>query len=594
LSNTIVAGNTGGDLQNFGSFMSSGYNLIGDAGGPYFAGGKMASDQVGTDAYPLNPLLAPLSNYGGPTETMALLPGSPALGKGSVALAVDPSTGNPLTTDQRGSAYARVVDGAVDIGAFETQDTNTISGNIQSAINAQILANPTAPTVTLPVATDVDAQNFVAAINLLGPQSNSVTVQLNLAPGTYSGETVSVPTGMTLVINGQVGNQLPTTVDPATPALTVVSGSVVVSNVTFVTTGDAPTILVTGGSLTLRNDIVQESTGFADAAISITGGAVDLGTAASPGGNTLNVNGTGTFILNTTANPIPAVGDTFERNGQATAWPAPLTVVTTNSIMLVGNNPPPLTGFVNGTPFTGTITYTTAYGDQVTITLGTTATSASAVGQYAITATLSGAAAGNYVINPATSTTGTMYVVSLGADPTSTTGAKAVIFWDNKGNAKLITAADLSSLDALNLVTQGGAAFDPRSVAQLQAWLSISPKATTAYQLAVQLAVLDLNVLAGYVQATDLVFAGGLLPYAGSYGIAGLTSGGFLDVQALMQAANAVLGKVNPGAPSGDPNQAYEAALSQVLQAANGNSDFVRQDLLWSLLGVYQGLTTSP
>jgi hypothetical protein len=266
---------------------------------------------------------------------------------------------------------------------------------------------------------------------------------------------------------------------------------------------------------------------------------------------------------------------------------APLMVKTSSSLMLAGSNPPPLTGSVNGTPFTGSISYTTAYGDPLTLTLST---SASAVGQYAITATLAGANASNYFIDPATSQTGTMYVVSLGADPSSTTGAQAVTFWDNKGNARLITAADLSSLDALNLVNQGGAAFDPRAVAQLQAWLSTSPNATTSYQLAVQLATLDLNVLAGYVQGTDLVYAGSLL----QYGTAGLTSDGFIDVQALMNAANAVLSQVSPGNQSGDPNQAYEAALAQALQAVNGNSEFVSQEALWNLFSVYSLLTGQP
>src|SRR5262249_21307891 len=110
-------------------------------------------------------------------------------------------------------------------------------------------------------------------------------------------------------------------------------------------------------------------------------------------------------------------------------------------------------------------------------------------------------------------------------------------------------------------------------------------KATTAYQLAVQVAVMDLNVLTGYVHATDLVYAGALLPYASAYGITGLTSGGFIDVRYLMQAANAVLGQVSPG-PT-DPNQAYEAALAQVLQAANLNNDFVTQELLWGLVGTF-------
>ncbi len=378
------------------------------------------------------------------------------------------------------------------------------------------------------------------------------------------------------------------TLDPDSPALTVSGGRVTVLDSTLTTSGDAPTVLVTGGSLTLRDNVIQESSGFNDAAIAVTGGTLDLGTPSSPGGNTIAINGSGTFLRNTTDTPISAVGDSFAVNGQPTAWPLALAVTARSSLMLVGTSPPPLTGSVNGVPFTGSIAYTTPLGDQVTVTLGTVATPASPVGQYAITATLSGADAGNFFIDPSTSAVGTLYVVSLGADPSSSTGAQAVTFWDKKGNARLITAADLASLDALNLVTQGGSAFDPHSVQQLQAWLSVSPNATTAYQLAVQLAAMDLNVLAGYVKATDLVYAGALLPYAGSSGIAGLTSGGFIDVQNLMNDANAVLALVRPGEPSGsDPNQAYEAALAQVLDAENGNRAFVVRELTWNLVGLY-------
>src|SRR5262249_40378690 len=64
-------------------------------------------------ATPLDPLLAPLGNYGGPTLTMALLPGSPAIDAGNNGLI--PAG---VTTDQRG--LARVVNGTVDIGAFES------------------------------------------------------------------------------------------------------------------------------------------------------------------------------------------------------------------------------------------------------------------------------------------------------------------------------------------------------------------------------------------------------------------------------------------------------------------------------------------
>ena len=60
---------------------------------------------------PLNPLLAPLGSYGGPTQTMALLPGSAAIGAGTAV--------SGITTDQRG--VARPANGS-DIGAFQSPD----------------------------------------------------------------------------------------------------------------------------------------------------------------------------------------------------------------------------------------------------------------------------------------------------------------------------------------------------------------------------------------------------------------------------------------------------------------------------------------
>ena len=74
-------------------------------------------DQVSIYPVPFS-LLGPLQNNGGPTQTMALLPGSPAIDAGANTLAVD-AQGNPLTTDQRG--LARVSGADVDIGAFEIQ-----------------------------------------------------------------------------------------------------------------------------------------------------------------------------------------------------------------------------------------------------------------------------------------------------------------------------------------------------------------------------------------------------------------------------------------------------------------------------------------
>src|SRR5207253_2438365 len=59
----------------------------------------------------VNPLLQPLANNGGTTQTLGLLPGSPAVNAGS----------NPagLAFDQRGAGFPRLLGAGVDIGAFE-------------------------------------------------------------------------------------------------------------------------------------------------------------------------------------------------------------------------------------------------------------------------------------------------------------------------------------------------------------------------------------------------------------------------------------------------------------------------------------------
>ena len=76
--------------------------------------GWTVADLTGTKASRLDPLLGPLQDNGGPTQTMALLPGSPAIDAGDNA-------SSPGPNDQRGNGFARIVDGTTDIGAFEVQ-----------------------------------------------------------------------------------------------------------------------------------------------------------------------------------------------------------------------------------------------------------------------------------------------------------------------------------------------------------------------------------------------------------------------------------------------------------------------------------------
>jgi hypothetical protein len=105
--NTILANNNAqvsADLS--GGLQSGGHNLIGNGDGGF---GYGPSDLVGTSGASIDPLLSPLGDYGGPTQTEILLSGSPALRAG------DPN--NAPATDQRG--LPRVVNGFMDIGAVQ-------------------------------------------------------------------------------------------------------------------------------------------------------------------------------------------------------------------------------------------------------------------------------------------------------------------------------------------------------------------------------------------------------------------------------------------------------------------------------------------
>jgi hypothetical protein len=68
-----------------------------------------------------DPLLGPLQNNGGPTQTEALLPGSPALDAGNPSGCTD-GQGHLLKTDQRGKPRHDKEDaGGCDMGAYERQ-----------------------------------------------------------------------------------------------------------------------------------------------------------------------------------------------------------------------------------------------------------------------------------------------------------------------------------------------------------------------------------------------------------------------------------------------------------------------------------------
>jgi hypothetical protein len=122
LTDTLIANNSapGGGPDVSGTVLAtSAYNLIGNGDGSTGLANGTNGNLVGTTASPIDPRLGPLTNNGGPTATMALLPGSPAFDAGSSA--------NAPQYDQRGPGYSRVVGSAIDIGAFEVQPAGVMT-----------------------------------------------------------------------------------------------------------------------------------------------------------------------------------------------------------------------------------------------------------------------------------------------------------------------------------------------------------------------------------------------------------------------------------------------------------------------------------
>jgi hypothetical protein len=102
LTNTIVADNITPNGSNItGVYNSGGGNLIGHT--------NSSSGWIAADVLNQNPQLGQLGDYGGATQTFALLPDSPAINAGVNAAAAP--------TDQRGAP--RIIGGRIDSGAFE-------------------------------------------------------------------------------------------------------------------------------------------------------------------------------------------------------------------------------------------------------------------------------------------------------------------------------------------------------------------------------------------------------------------------------------------------------------------------------------------
>jgi hypothetical protein len=226
VQNCLFLGNaatSGPDLR--GNFRSQDFNLIGDATGFTFTG-SVAQNILGKD-----PKLGPLADNGGPNQTHAVPPGSPA---------VDciPPANCPLKTDQRG--IPRPMGEKADIGAFET---DTVPPKV-TAIAAATPSPTNSKSVSFTVSFDEDMRNFDAPADVVVKETGTVShagVAIKGGPrdftvdlaGVKGNGTISLAVNAKSDVQDLSGN--PLTDSPSSPPLVIDNLSPTVSAVAPVT-----------------------------------------------------------------------------------------------------------------------------------------------------------------------------------------------------------------------------------------------------------------------------------------------------------------------------------------------------------------------
>lgn len=192
LRNTIVAGNSGTDIPNLdGTFISNGYNVIGElgtiVGNPQIT--ATTGDQFDVNAADIH--LGPLQDNGGLVLTRALGAGSIAIDKGHSSGSTTDARGLTRPCDLASVANASGGDGA-DVGAFEVQGACAAANTNPDAVDdsATIAEDSGANTISV-LSNDTDAEGDTLTITAVtqgahGSVVNGTTsVSYSPAPGFF-------------------------------------------------------------------------------------------------------------------------------------------------------------------------------------------------------------------------------------------------------------------------------------------------------------------------------------------------------------------------------------------------------------------------
>ena len=151
-------------------------------------------------------------------------------------------------------------------------------------------------------------------------------------------------------------------------------------------------------------------------------------------------------------------------------------------------------------------------------------------------------------------------------------GGHTLGFWSNKNGLATMNdggsvCSELALLNGLYLRNGAGTRMNfGCDYTAFKNWLLSATATNMAYMLSAQLAAMELNVEAGFVNGNALVYA------PGTNSANGL---GFATINNLMTEANAEL-TLHPTALAGDSWRTYQEALKNALDKANNNQTFVQ------------------